>query len=107
MDGGRGAEPDRERDLADRRRIPSRTQRCGDVVEDLQLPVCVVSRHSRLPWGGGAGGHHTEHVFDVKAEHGAGARALLDSRSRSALRVERVPANEETTRAMARAERAP
>ena len=65
VDGGRGAEPDRQRDLANRRRVAPRSERAGDVVEDLQLPVCVVSRHSWLPWGDGRD-HHTERVFDVK-----------------------------------------
>ena len=65
VDGGRRAEPDRQRDLANRRRITSRAQRRGDMVEDLQLPVGVVSRHSRLPWRRDWR-HHTERVFDVK-----------------------------------------
>ena len=45
--GGRG-QADRPGDLADRRRIAAGTQRRRDVVEELDLALGVVLRHSRL-----------------------------------------------------------
>ena len=48
VDGGRGGEPDRPGDLADRRRIAAGAQRRRDEVEDLDLALGVVLRHSRL-----------------------------------------------------------
>ena len=48
VDGRRGGEPDRARDLADRRRIAAGAERRRDEVEDLDLAFGVVLRHSRL-----------------------------------------------------------
>src|SRR5665811_1182820 len=49
VDRGGRAEADRQRDLADGRRIAPGAERSGDVVKDLQLAIRVVPGHSRLP----------------------------------------------------------
>ena len=62
MDGRRGGEPDRARDLPDRRRIAAGAERRRDEVEDLDLALGVVLRHSRLLVP-----NDSEQTFDVKA----------------------------------------
>ena len=72
VDGRRGGEADRTRDLAHRRRKATRAQRRRDEVEDLDLAFGVVLRHSRLLVL-----HHSERTFDVKVRRVARYAAAM------------------------------